>query len=449
MTRERRDGLYLLFIGSVVFLLLGTFLESSTSVSMVDFKAVYYPARFLLQHGDPYSENQLQHFCRVEGSESQTNMRISCDIVALDVYLPTAFPFILPLALLPWGAAHVIWIFLTAGSFILASCLMWELGAAYSPGISGGLLCLFLAGSELLIEVGNTAGIIVSLCVIAVWCFLSERFKLAGMFCLAISLLVKPQDAGFIWLYFLLAGGIYRKRALQTLLLTAVLGLPGILWVSHVAPNWIQEWHSNILMASAHGGVNDPGPASVDPRAHYAILISLQTVMSVFRDDPRIYNPATYLICAPLLLVWVRTTLQKRSSPSDAWLALAAITALSMLPLYHRQHDAGLLLLTVPACSMLWSEGGPIAWFALVLTTLGSILTSAIPMQLLALLTIGLRASTSGMPGELLTVLLCRPAPLILLAMSAFYIWVFVRRYPLRNRRQISGEDGYSEPHIS
>lgn len=446
MTRERLDGLYLLLMGSVVFILLGTILESITPVSMVDFKVVYYPTRFLLQHGDPYSENQMQHFCLAEDEEPQARRRMSCDIVALNPYLPTAFPFIIPLAFLPWGVAHLIWMVLTAGSFILAACLMWQLGAAYAPGISGGLLCLYLVGSELLIEVGNTAGIIVSLCVIAAWCFLRERLKLAGVLCLAISLLVKPQDAGFIWLYFLLAGGVYRKRALQTLLLTAVLGLPGILWISHVAPNWMQEWHSIVLMTSARGGVNDPGPASVDPRAHYAILISLQTVMSVFRDDPRIYNPATYLICAPLLLVWVRTTLRKRSSPSDAWLALAAIAALSMLPLYHRQHDAGLLLLTVPACSMLWVEGGAVAWFALVLTTLGSIFTSAIPMQLLALLTLGLRASISGVPGEVLTVLLCRPAPLILLAMSAFYLWAFVRRNSLRNRRQISGEDGYREP---
>ena len=44
------------------------------------------------------------------------------------------------------------------------------------------LLCLFLLGSELLLEFGNAAGIAISLCVIAVWCFLKDRFVSAGIF---------------------------------------------------------------------------------------------------------------------------------------------------------------------------------------------------------------------------------------------------------------------------
>jgi hypothetical protein len=436
MTRARLDGLRLLLLGSLLFILLGTFLESVSPVSMMDFKAVYYSARSLLQHGDPYSESNILHIYLAEDGEPQAKKLLLRDIVALDVNLPPTLTLIAPIAFLPWGAAHLIWMLLTAGSFILAAYLMWELGAANAPVISGGLLCLLLAGSELLLEVGNTAGIIVSLCAIAVWCFLRERFKLAGMLCLAVALLVKPQDAGFVWLYFLLAGGVYRKRALQTLLLAVVLGLPAILWVSNIAPNWMHELQSNILETSAHGAVNDPGPAQVDPRSHGAIMISLQTVVSVFRDDPRIYNPVTYLVCAPLLLVWVIATLRRRSSPANARLALAAIAALSMLPLYHRQHDAALLLLTVPACAMLWAEGGPTAWLALVFTSLGSVCSSTIPMQLLAIFTTSLRASVSGLSGKVLTILVCRPAPLILLAMGVFYLWVYVRHNFARSSGQ-------------
>ena len=69
-----------------------------------------------------------------------------------------------------------------------------------APGISDGLLCLLLAGSGLLIEVGNVAGIVVRLYAVAVWCFLRERFAYAGVLCLAIGLLVKPHDAGLVWL---------------------------------------------------------------------------------------------------------------------------------------------------------------------------------------------------------------------------------------------------------
>jgi hypothetical protein len=418
----------LLFLGGAVFLLLGAFEESISTVSMADFKAVYYATRTLLRHGDPYREADLLHVYLAEDGQPQAKQLLVSDVVAFDVNLPTAFPIVVPFALLPWGPAHTLWMLLTAGSFIVAAFLAWDLGAAFSPQISGGLLCLFLLGAELLIEVGNTAGIVVSLCVIAVWCFLRARFAPLGVLCLAVALLVKPHDAGFLWLYFLLAGGSQRKRAGQTLILAAVLGLPAILWISHAAPNWMQEMHGNMLATSAHGGVNDPGPASVQPMAHGAIVVSLQSVLSVFHDDPRFYNPAAYLLCAPLMLVWGYTTLRKRSSPANAWLALAAISALSMLPLYHRQHDTGLLLLTVPACVLLWSEGGPVAWLALLFTTLGAVFTSNLCLQFLAVSTMGLRASVGGLPGQILTVLLCRPAPLILLATGAFYLVVYARR---------------------
>lgn len=428
MTGARLSGICFLVLGSVLFLLLGTSLETKSHVSMVDFKAVYYGTRCLLQHGDPYNGNDLLRVYLAEDQEPQAKKMLFGEIVTLDVNLPTAFPFLVPFAVLPWGAAHVAWMALIAASFILAAFLMWELGAEYSPALTGFLICLFLIGSELLIEVGNMAGIVVSLCAIASWCFIRERFAHAGIVCLAIGLLAKPHDAGFVWLYFLLAGGLYRKRALQTLLLTAVLGIPALLWVSYVAPHWMHEMHANMVETSAPGTVNDPGPASVDPRAHGAIMINLQTAVSVLLDDPRIYNPITYLLFAPLLPMWIFTALRKRASPASAKLALAAIAALSMLPLYHRQHDTRLLLLAFPAFAMLWDEGGATAWLALLVTALGTVFTSNITVQLLAAYSASLRASVNGLPGKVLTILLCRPTPLVLLAMGVFFLWVYVRR---------------------
>ena len=409
---------------------------------MADFKVLYYGTRCLLQHHDPYNENDLQHVYLAEDGDPPARKALLRDIVVLFIYLPTAFPFMVPFALLTWGPAHMCWMLLIAGSFILAACLMWEMCAANAPVLSGALLCLFLAGSELLIEVGNTAGIVVSLCVIAAWCFLRERFAPAGILCLAISLLIKPHDAGCVWLYFLLAGGLYRKRALQTLLLAAVLGIPAILWVSDVAPGWMQETHAKGLLASQHGGVDDPGPAGVEPRNHGAISINLQTAVSVLADDPRIYNPVTYLLCAPLLLIWMYTALRKRASPANARLALAAIAALSMLPMYHRQHDARLILISFPAFAMLWGEGGPTAWLALVATALGTVFTSNITLQLLAAYTASIRASFSGFPGKIMTILLCRPAPLVLLAMGVFFLWVYVQRASAETHTQVEGSAG-------
>jgi hypothetical protein len=438
MTKARFDGLLLLILGSTIFVLLGLVGERISPVSMVDFKELYYGSQCLLQHSDPYQESQLLRVYQGERADRLPVAGLLLRVVTLYINLPTTLLLTSPFAMLPWEPAHLLWMTLTASIFILAAYLMWNLGGSYAPRIPGLLICLLLISSELLLEIGNAAGITISLCAIAVWCFLKGRFVPAGILCFSLSIALKPHDVGFVWLYFLLAGGLYRKRALQTLALTIVLSLPAILWVSHVAPHWVQELHSNLQTISMHGGMSDPGPAGVEPKFHGAVSISLQTIFSVFWDNPRIYNPATYLVCAPLLLVWMLATLRSRSSQAKAWLALAAIAALSMLPVYHRQHDSRLLLLTFPACAMLWAEGGAIGWLALLVNAAGVVFTGDTPLLILGNLAVWLHASTTSLPGKLLTVLFARPAPIVLLIIGIFYLWVYVRRTAPNTSRSLT-----------
>jgi len=409
----------------------------------VDFKAVYFGTRCLLEKHNPYNVNELDGVYRAEGGQSASETPSARQTVTLFVNLPTTFLFLAPFAMLPWGAAHILWTCLTAGSLILAAFLMWNCGANYAPVISIGLISLILANCEILFHSGNTAGIIISLCVVAVWCFLRERFVWAGILCLAVSLAIKPHDAWLVWLYFLLAGAPYRKHALKTLLVTGILGLSAFLWVSHVAPHWIEDWQTNMSAISARGGLNEPGPASSTGRS-IGMIFDLQAAISVFRDDPRIYNPASYLICGALLLVGAVRTLRSQFSQRSAWLALAAVVPLTMLVTYHRTYDAKLLLLSVPACAMLWAEGGPIRWGALLATTAGIVSTADIPLTILLMYTKDLPIATAGISEQIRTVLLMEPTPLILLAMGIFYLWVYMRRDPARNVTAGPGEPGES-----
>ncbi len=427
MTKARLDGLYLLLLGSVIFVLLGLIVESSAVVTTVDYKVIYYSARCLIQHIDPYQENEVLRVYEAESADRPLESEKVRQIVSRYMYLPTAFAITVPFALLPWGPAHILWLTLTIGSVIVASFLIWNVGADFAPIVSGILIGFFLANSEVLLVLCNPAGIAVSLCVVAVWCFIRERFVPAGILCLAVSLAVKPQDAGLVWLYFLLAGGVYRKRALQTLVATLALGLPGILWVWNVAPNWLQEWRLNILAFSVHGGINDPGPASSGGHG-LGMLVNLQAVLSVFRDDPHFYNPVSYLICVPLLLLWLIVTLRSRPSPARAWIGLAAIAALSMLPVYHHLYDAKILLLTVPACAMLWAEGGLIGRLALLVTAAGFVLNGDVTWAIVLGLIGRLHIAPSALSDQLLIAVQVFPAPLILLVIGVFYLWVYARR---------------------
>jgi hypothetical protein len=427
MTKARRDGLYFFLLGGLMFVLLGVAMEKNSDVPMQDFRVVYYPARCLIQHCDPYNESEVLRVYRAEEVYRSSDTANMLQYVSRYIYLPSLFSFTVPFAMLPWQPAYMLWMALTMGSLILASFLIWSVGADHSPVVSGILIGFLLANSEVLIILCNSAGIAVSLCVVGVWCFLRERFVPVGILCFAMSLAIKPQDAGLVWLYFLLAGGVFRKRALQTVLATVALSLPGLLLVWHASPHWIQEWHANLSKFSAHGGLTDPGPASANGYG-LSMLTNLQTIFSFFRDDSRFYNFATYIVCAPLLLVWAFVALRSRPSPTRAWLAVAAITALSALPVYHRLNDAKLLLLTVPACALLWSEGGLVRWLALVVNSAGFVLTGDIPWTIALGLIRNLHLSTVGFSGQVLRAALVLPTPLILLVMGIFYLWVYVSR---------------------
>ena len=341
--------------------------------------------------------------------------------------LPTTFSFALPFAIAPWGAARILWMTLSISSLIFASLLIWDIGADYAPILSGVLLGFLLANSEVIVALCNATGIAVSLCVVAVWCFLRERYLPIGILCMAFSLAIKPHDSGLVWLFFLLAGGVYRKRALQTLYTLCVLCLPVVFWVWYVAPLWIQEWHSNILALSTNGGILDPGFASTLAHGRTGV-ISLQTVVSCFWDNPHIYNLASYLVCGILLLIWLVQTLRLQFTVPRAWLALASIAAISMLSVCHHLYDTKLLLLTVPACAMLWAKEGPIRWFALLVTAGGFVFTGDISLEILGILSKQSHMDTGGILGRLLTVVLIQPAPLVLLTVAIFYLWAYARR---------------------
>jgi hypothetical protein len=427
MKKARIDGLYLLLLGSAVFLFLGTALESVSPVSMIDFKVVYYSTRCLLHHSDPYNENNVLSTYKDEGGERPSESARDLQVVTQYMYLPTAFSFTVLFAMLPFGPAHLLWMALVVGGIIFASFLIWDLAADYAPIVTGALLCFLLANTELLVIIGNASGIAISFCVVAVWCFYKKRFAALGVLCLAISLALKPHDTGLVWLYFLLAGGVYRKRAMQTLAVFAALSLPVILWVTHVSPHWMQELSSNMAALSVHGGLNDPSPASSGAHG-IGMMINLQTVLSFFRDDPRFYNLATYLICGVLMLVWLFATLRSRTTPAGARLALAAVAPLTLLPVYHRQGDAILLLLTVPACAMLWAEGGHVARLALLVNAAGFVLTGDLTWAIILGPLNNLHLTLSRLAGQILVAALVFPAPLILLTMAIFYLWIYMRR---------------------
>lgn len=430
MTKARRIGLIVLLLASGISAFFALILQRTPHPGIVDFRIVYIASRCMIEHRDPYSETDFLHVFQEEGgivpSDPIERQKFQDAVMAV-VYLPTALLLIAPFAALGWGAAQVLWTIFTIGLFTLACCLIWSIAADYSLPVATCLLALMLANSEVLFAFGNAAGVAISLCAIAVWCFFTGRFASVGVVFLAVSLAIKPHDSAAVWLYLLVVGGAYRKRALQSVLIACGLGVLAAGWTYQVSPHWIQEIRSNLELVSTRGGVADPGPAGIS-NGTGGMIIALQSAVSIFRDDSHSYDLITWVVCTPLLIAWLVRTFRHGLAHAQIWLALAAIAPLSMLPVYHRAYDAKLLVLAVPACAAIWTQGGVRRWLALVTTSAAILVTSDIPSALLSTLMGGASTYPVGLSKQIMVVVITRPAPLILLAMSIFYVWVYVRQ---------------------
>lgn len=422
MTNSGKTGLFLLVLGACIFLCAGESFKRSTGVGSMDFKVLYSGARCLIHSCDPYNVEESKRFYDASKLGKASDPAIIRYVVTEYVYLPTTFIVTGLFANLPWRVSSLLWTLITSAALITAAFLIWTLCARVAPILAGCLIGFWLASSTVIFAGGNAVGLAVSCCVIAAWCFLKERWALTGILCLTISLLLKPHDSGLIWLYFVLAGGTYRRRALQTLALTAALALAAVFWVSQVSPHWADELALNLSSISTHGGMNDPAPgSSVDRTA--GLVIDLQSVVSIFRNEPRFYNLVSYAICGILVLAWSILTIRSPRRPDTAWIALAAIAPLSLLVTYHKPYDAKLLLLTVPACIQLWTDGGSRRNLVLLWTCLGIVCTADVPIAIFDFLTRSLHPEFGTIAQKILAVFITRPVTVLLLLMSLFFFW--------------------------
>jgi hypothetical protein len=395
-----------------------------------DFRAVYFAARTAISHHDPYKVEEFLQVYRQEGgyipAEPMRRLGFSRS-VPICVNLPSTILVVLPFALIGWGPAHLIWMALVPASLILASWLIWDMAGARAPTLTLVLLCVVLANCENLIQSGNSSGLAVSLCVVGVWCFFKRRYEWTGIVCFAFGLALKPTAIGLIWLFLLLLRGTYRRRAWQIAALALILLAAGTVWVAQVSPHWFQEWRTNIAVTSATGDVNDPGPTSFANRG-VGMIVSLQAVISLFRDDPHIYNPVAYLLGGSLLLIWLAVTFRSRLTEEGRWLAIASLAALGLLPIYHRQYDTKLLLLAIPACAMLWSGKDLIGKLVAAFSAIGIVLTSDFPSAVLIVASKALDLPQNHLASKLATVFMLRSSTFGLLMVGGFCLWAYVRQ---------------------
>jgi hypothetical protein len=117
-----------------------------------------------------------------------------------------------------------------------------------------------------------------------------------------------------------------------------------------------------------------------------------------------------------------------------------------MLPVYHRQYDSKLLLLTAPACALLWAERGIVGWLALLLNTLGFLVTGDLSWIAILFIIERLFAPVPAVSARILVNMQVFSAPLILLGLGAFYLWVYVSRSWARKPAVVPADASIARP---
>jgi hypothetical protein len=237
------------------------------------------------------------------------------------------------------------------GLYAIAALLFADLCSEYVPLAANVCLALFVAMEGDVITLGQPTILAAATLCIAIWCLLKDRYPRLGVVCFAFSLIIKPHLGGLLLLYFLIATRSYRRRALQVIALTFILCVPALLWFhTHDATrNWVKDYRENLTAIAAPGNISDPGPRN---KNEYHIT-DLQSVISLFRDEPSFYNHVAWAITAVLLAAWVYPVLRLQPGREKDILCIAAMSTLTMLPVYHRHYDCRILLVLFPALALL------------------------------------------------------------------------------------------------
>ncbi|MGA3224758.1 MAG: glycosyltransferase family 87 protein [Acidobacteriaceae bacterium] len=332
-----------------------------------DFIPVYTGARCLLHGCNPYVTLQLeQQFYQAGGHAAE----LPSWLIDVPVYPPSTFLVLSPLALLPFPAARLLWFLLSGCLLVTSAGLILSVSPPPHRWVATALVSFFLVTAGILLVLGQPAVFAISLIIIGSCLFLRGRLIPLGTLLFMLSLALKPQIGGLIVLYFLVQKIHWRYAAVAmagagALLLSACL----VLGHHRQSADWASTLRTNLSATLSPGGSADPRPAN-----HQAIGdTNLQALTSIFFPDASRFNPAAYAIFLGLLAAGVIAVARANASKELHFLALGALSILSLTPVYHRFYDTRLLLLSIPAVLIVFQERRVLGTVIAVLTVLADI----------------------------------------------------------------------------
>jgi len=256
-----------------------------------------------------------------------------------------------PVAVFPWKIAKILWLLILLTSFAATVRVFAKVLDASRNATRAMIFvaaCLALAPFHTGIANGNTSILVIALCALAVGAGMQRHDTTAGLlFGAACS--VKPQLGAFLVLYYL----IRRRLQLFTVAVgfTTGLNLMAVLYLRLRGALWLEDYLKN-----ARGFVtsNNIDSFASDNPGRFA-LINLQVPFFSLMRESAPANLWALAVGGALVCGWLFFVLKRKEELE--LLSLGAIATVTLLPVYHRFYDAGLLV--IPLCWCVAEATGP------------------------------------------------------------------------------------------
>jgi hypothetical protein len=310
-----------------------------------DFVSPYEQTRAWVSGRDPYNPVVLKdlwptsarpHFILTESVDGTLPAKRGIP----SPYLTTAFPLLLPVAELPWNIAIWLWAVMSVlAVFLIGAVLVHFAGVRiYSPlGLMIFVSVLLWAPVHTAIATSNIVTIAFAFGIVAIFWLTRNRPSLAGIL-LTFAIALKPTIA----LPFLIYALIHERRArvMSSAIATGILLLCVAVIPPHGRTLWLPSFLENSQRMFAPGAIDDFSTAN--PLNFQ--LVNLQAALFPILQNRRLTDVSTALIFAILLARWLLLVNRDRHL---GLLDLAILASVSLIPVYHRFTDAGLLLVAV------------------------------------------------------------------------------------------------------
>lgn len=337
----------LILIAGTEFLLRGPGRYLPGPSNWNDLSQNYTAAKLWLKGQSPADPRNFVILWKQEG-----HSRLDLDDIRTHLSPPLGGLVVLaPVAALPWKAAKLTWLAILLLSFAatvyaLASTAGFRWNE--TPTLVFIAACLALAPFQTGFASGNTSILVIGLCAVAIWAARGDHDVAAGIL-FGVACAVKPQLGAFLVLYYLVQR---RWKLFSTAVASTVaLNLVAVIYLQLRGAPWVQDYLRNVRGFATSNHIDD---FTTENPARFT-LINLQVPFFSITGHSTSANLLAFAVVAILILVWIYWVIRKHGQPE--LLALGAISTISLLPVYHRSYDAGLL--AIPLCWCIAKAVGP------------------------------------------------------------------------------------------